>query len=88
MGAQAGTIAIMVGAGPEQFARVEPVLKSISPNIFHAGDVGAGQVMKLVNNLISGVQRLLTFEGITLAAKNGIDPAKACEIRKRLATAP
>ena len=80
MGAQAGTIAIMVGAGQAQFARIEPVLKLISPNIFHAGDVGAGQVIKLVNNLISGVQRLLTFEGITLAAKNGIEPAKACEI--------
>jgi 3-hydroxyisobutyrate dehydrogenase len=80
VGATAGTIAIMVGADAEQFARIDPVLRSISPNIFHAGDVGAGQVIKLVNNLISGVQRLLTFEGIALAAKNGIDPAKACEI--------
>lgn len=79
-GANAGTIAIMVGAGEAQFARIEPVLKAISPNLFHAGDVGAGQVIKLVNNLVSGVQRLLTFEGIALAAKNGMDPAKACEI--------
>lgn len=80
-GANAGTIAIMVGAAAAEFARIEPVLKAISPNIFHAGDsVGAGQVIKLVNNLISGVQRLVTFEGIALAAKNGIDPAKACEI--------
>jgi 3-hydroxyisobutyrate dehydrogenase len=79
-GAEAGTIAIMVGAGQAPYARIEPVLRCISPHIFHAGDVGAGQVIKLVNNLISGVQRLLTLEGVTLAAKNGIDPAKACEI--------
>jgi 3-hydroxyisobutyrate dehydrogenase len=71
---------VMVGASETQYARIEPVLKTISPNIFHAGDVGAGQVIKLVNNLISGVQRLLTFEGIALATKNGIDPARACDI--------
>ena len=80
MGAEAGTIAVMVGASEALYARIEPVLKTISPNIFHAGDVGAGQVIKLVNNLISGVQRLLTFEGIALATKNGIDPVRACDI--------
>jgi 3-hydroxyisobutyrate dehydrogenase len=79
-GAHAGTIAIMVGASAEQYVRIAPLLLSISPNIFHAGPIGSGQVIKLVNNLISGVQRLLTFEGVALAVKNGIDPAKACEI--------
>jgi len=79
-GAAAGTIAIMLGAGPQEQARVAPVLAAISPNVFHAGGVGAGQVMKLVNNLVSGVQRLLSLEGLALAAKNGIDPARACEI--------
>ena len=79
-GAQAGTIAIMVGASAQQYERIAPVLGAISSNVFHAGGVGAGQVMKLVNNLLSGALRLLTFEGVALAAKNGIDPAKACEI--------
>ena len=79
-GVKAGTISIMVGAETEQFVRIEPVLRSISSNVFHAGTIGAGHVVKLVNNLISGVQRLLTLEGVALAAKNGIDPAKACEI--------
>lgn len=79
-GAEAGTIAIMVGAGPEEHARVMPLLGAISSNVFHAGDVGAGQVIKLVNNLISGAQRLLSMEGIALAAKNGVDPARALEI--------
>ena len=79
-GADAGTIAIMIGAAPEEFARVQPVLASISSNLFHAGGVGAGQVMKLVNNHLSGAQRLLTIEAMTLAVKNGIEPERACEI--------
>jgi 3-hydroxyisobutyrate dehydrogenase len=79
-GADAGTIAIMVGAGPEQYTRVHPILTRISPNVFHAGGVGAGQVIKLVNNMISAALRMLTLEGVALAAKNGIDPQRACEI--------
>jgi len=76
-GATAGTIAIMVGAPDAQFARIEPVLKAISPNIFHVGGTGAGHVMKLVNNMLSGTLRLLSFEGLALAVKNGIDPKVA-----------
>ncbi|MES2973715.1 MAG: NAD(P)-dependent oxidoreductase [Pseudomonadota bacterium] len=79
-GAEAGTIAIMVGAAADQFARVQPLLGAISPNIFHAGEVGAGQVIKLVNNMMSASYRLLAFEGLALACKNGIDPQTACDI--------
>lgn len=79
-GAEAGTIAIMVGAAPEQLGQAEPILRAISPNVFHAGGLGAGQVIKLSNNLLSAGQRLLTFEAVALAVKNGITPAKACEI--------
>src|SRR5258705_322784 len=45
-GAAAGTIAIMVGAPPEIFQRIKPVLATISPNIFHTGDVGTRHLMK------------------------------------------
>jgi 3-hydroxyisobutyrate dehydrogenase len=79
-GADAGTIAIMVGAAPAQYARVQPILATISPNVFHAGGVGGGQVIKLVNNMVSAATRLLTMEGVALAAKNGIEPQRACEI--------
>ena len=79
-GAEAGTIAIMVGATPEQYTRVQPILAAISPNVFHAGGIGTGHTMKLVNNLLSCAQRLLTFEGMALAAKNGIEPRAAVEI--------
>jgi 3-hydroxyisobutyrate dehydrogenase len=79
-GAEAGTIAIMVGATDEQYAFVQPVLSAISQRIFHAGGLGAGHVMKLVNNLLSGAQRLLALEGMALAAKNGVEPGTALEI--------
>lgn len=79
-GAQAGTIAIMVGASESQLARIHPILQAISPNIFHAGGVGNGHVVKLVNNLMSTAQRLLSFEAMALAAKNGVDPRNAADI--------
>ena len=79
-GAAAGTIAIMVGAGAQEWARIQPVLSAISPRIFHAGDVGAGHVIKLVNNVILAGERALTLEAVALAAKNGIEPATAAEI--------
>jgi 3-hydroxyisobutyrate dehydrogenase len=79
-GAEAGTITIMVGATPTTYTLMHPILETISPNIQYAGQVGAGHVVKLVNNLLSHSQRLLTFEGISLAAKNGVDPTKAVEI--------
>lgn len=80
VGAEAGTIAIMVGASPQQFALAYSILASISPNVFHAGGLGTGHVIKLVNNLISGAQRLLTLEGVALAMKNGIEPGNACSM--------
>lgn len=79
-GAVAGTIAIMVGGTAGQFDRVRPVFESISPNIFHAGDVGSGHAMKLINNMISSCIRLATFEGVALAVKAGIAPMRFAEI--------
>ncbi len=76
-GATAGTIAIMVGASAAQFERIRPILGSISPNVFHAGGVGSGHVMKVVNNVMSAANRAVAFEAVTLAVKNGID-AKVC----------
>jgi 3-hydroxyisobutyrate dehydrogenase len=79
-GAESGTIAIMVGAGQEQYERVLPLLNSISPNVYHAGGIGDGHTMKLVNNLLSCTQRLMTIEAMALAAKCGMDPRRVSEI--------
>ncbi|MDM0116269.1 NAD(P)-dependent oxidoreductase [Variovorax sp. J22R133] len=71
-GARAGNIAIMLGATKLQYEKVLPLLQTISPNIFHAGDVGAGHVAKLANNLVSAAQRFVTMECMALAVKNGV----------------
>ena len=55
--ASAGTIAIMVRAPTELFAKIKPIFETISPNIFHIADVGTGHVMKLVDNVISAGAR-------------------------------
>jgi 3-hydroxyisobutyrate dehydrogenase-like beta-hydroxyacid dehydrogenase len=71
-GANAGTIAIMVGAPAELFERVRPIFETISPNVFHTGAVGTGHVMKLVNNVISAGVRAVTFEALAVGIKNGL----------------
>jgi 3-hydroxyisobutyrate dehydrogenase len=73
-GADAGTIAIMVGGTPEQYARVEPILSVISPNVAHVGPLGAGHTLKALNNMMSAANRLLAFEAVSIAAANGLDP--------------
>lgn len=77
MGAERGTLGIMVGAEPAVFERVRPLLQRISPNVAHMGGVGAGHTMKLANNMLNAVCRLATAEAVALAAKNGVDPAVA-----------
>ena len=71
-GAEAGTIAIMVGAPDALFDRVLPVLQTISPNIFHTGGVGTGHLMKLVNNVIAASVRAVTFEAVAMGIKSGL----------------
>ena len=73
-GADAGTIAIMIGSTDEQYARVAPVLGAISPNVVHVGPLGAGHTLKAVNNMMSAANRLLAFEAVSLAAAQGLDP--------------
>lgn len=82
-GANAGTIAMLVGASDQAFARVSPILSLISPNVIQAGAFGTGYVAKLTNNMLFSAQRLMTLEVVALAAKNGLDPKKAVEILSR-----
>ena len=73
-GAAAGTLSFIVGGSAEKFEQVKPVLEAMGKNIFHAGDVGAGQVAKICNNMLLGVIMTGTAEAMNLGAKNGLDP--------------
>lgn len=79
-GAVEGTLAIMVGGDPVLLERARPVLARMGKNIFHAGPVGAGHAIKLVNNMCSGGILALTIEAVAVAARAGVDPTRAVEI--------
>jgi 3-hydroxyisobutyrate dehydrogenase len=79
-GAEAGTIAIMVGGAEDELKAVRPIFEGISPNIFHCGDIGAGQVVKLINNTISTCNRIAMLEGVALGLKNGLSLETMAEV--------
>lgn len=72
-GAQAGTLTIMVGAADEVFAAVEQPLGLLGSNVVHVGPVGAGESIKLLNNLLAAVNMAAVAEAHALARKAGID---------------
>ena len=72
MGAEAGTLAIMVGGEEEIFTRCLPLFKAMGKNIFYCGPSGNGEIVKIVNNLMSGVFRLVSAEALALGVKAGV----------------
>lgn len=73
-GAAAGTLAIMVGGDPEDFAQAEPMLTAMGrPTL--VGPAGSGQVAKLCNQLIVGATINIVAEALLLAQAAGADPA-------------
>ena len=78
--ANAGTLAFMVGGIDEHFAAANTVLQTMGPNTFHAGDVGAGSVAKICNNMLLAVHMAGTAEALQLGMDNGLDPKALSEI--------
>jgi 3-hydroxyisobutyrate dehydrogenase len=72
MGAEAGTLTFMVGALPEDFETVKPVLELMGKRIVHCGDHGAGQAAKVCNNMILGVSMIAVSEAFVLGEKLGL----------------
>ncbi len=70
--AEAGTLDTMVGAEPEVFARIEPVLRAWAGNVVHLGPVGLGHKMKLINNFIAMGYAALFSEALAIARKSGL----------------
>ncbi|TVR57718.1 MAG: NAD(P)-dependent oxidoreductase [Spirochaetaceae bacterium] len=72
-GAINATLSIMVGATPETFERCRPYLDAVGSSAVRVGETGAGNVAKLVNNMIVGSTFAVIAEGFALAEKNGIE---------------
>lgn len=73
-GAQKGTLTIMVGGEEEVFNKALPVLNCIGTKVFHVGDIGAGDTIKLVNNLLLGINMVAVSEAFALGVKAGLKP--------------
>ncbi len=73
-GAEAGTLTFMVGGEARDYETAKPVLQAMGKNIVHCGGIGNGQVAKICNNMMLAIEMIATAEGMTLAAKLGMDP--------------
>lgn len=74
VGAEKGTLAIMVGGEAGDLEEARPALAAMGANIIHVGPVGAGEVAKLCNNLIAGVAMVAVAEAFRIAEGFGVDP--------------
>jgi 3-hydroxyisobutyrate dehydrogenase-like beta-hydroxyacid dehydrogenase len=71
--AEAGRLNVMVGAEPETFARLEPVIRCFAENVFHVGGPGSGHIVKLLNNFIAQAICTATAEAFAVGRRAGID---------------
>lgn len=79
VGAIAGTLSIMVGASDKAFESALPVLQCMGKNVVHVGEVGAGQVTKAANQIVTGMGVLAIAEAFNFSHKSGVDPVKVRE---------
>lgn len=80
MGAEAGSLAVMVGGEKKICERIRFVLDAIGGSVSYVGPVGSGSVAKLVHNVISMTTRIVIQEGMALAVKAGVEPSTMLEV--------
>lgn len=78
-GAVAGTLSIMAGGSADALARARPVLEAMGSRITHCGPVGAGQTVKLCNQIAVCVNNLAMAEALVFCQRSGVDPAVMLE---------
>ena len=76
VGAKNAALTIMVGASESAFAKVKPLFDLMGKNITLVGDVGAGQICKVCNQIIVALNIEAVAEALLLASKAGVDPGK------------
>jgi len=78
--AKSGQLAIMVGGPAAEIDRAEPVLKAMGTSIYRCGDIGAGQAMKALNNLVSAGGYLIGVEALLIGQRFGLDPTTMVDV--------
>ena len=79
-GAREGTLSLMVSGPRSAWERLRPLLEIFGRPFFMGETAGAGQTMKLVNNLLGACAIAITAEGMTMGVKAGLDPARMVEV--------
>ncbi len=80
VGAQKGTLTIMVGGTKMNFEEAYPLFQAIGKTIFHCGMVGSGQAVKLCNQVLCAINLLSVCEAIQLAQEFSLDPKLMIEV--------
>ena len=70
----AGTLSIMVGASDETYARLRPLLATMASEVTHCGGPGAGQLVKVLNNMVLAQTVVALAEALATARRSGADP--------------
>jgi len=79
-GAREGTLSLMISGPKSVWERVRPLLEIFGRPFFMGETAGAGQTMKLVNNLLGACAIAITAEGMTMGVKAGLDPKRMVEV--------
>lgn len=79
-GAEAGTVAVMVGGKDEAVAVARPALETFGSIVQHVGGVGTGHAVKAVNNALNATHLAMAAEGLLALVKAGVEPAKALQV--------
>ena len=72
-GAESGTLLIMAGGAPEALDRARPVLAHLASDVVHAGDVGAGQAVKLCNQMLTAIVATGLGEVLVTGVRAGVE---------------
>jgi 3-hydroxyisobutyrate dehydrogenase-like beta-hydroxyacid dehydrogenase len=79
-GARKGTLAVMVGGPEDVFETYQPVLATFAAKVVRCGDVGAGNVVKVVNNMLAFINMMGVTEALVLGTRAGVDPMVLREV--------
>ncbi len=79
VGAQQGTLSIMVGGGEEDFERAKPLFEVMGQAVTHVGETGAGQTAKAANQIVVALTIEAVSEALVLSSKAGVAPEKIIE---------
>ena len=80
VGAQQGTLSIMVGGDADAVERARPLFEVLGKTIVHVGDAGAGQVVKACNQVVVAITIAAVSEALVLGSKAGVDPEQILDV--------